>query len=167
MCCAELDKLQISLDGGQTNLNFAEAALLIQVRALSSLSFIHTHVTHVMTTTHHVSSGVSLTPGLCLACVDVQGTACIYSRKVEYLHSLVFQVLDRLTQQHTNATAKDNSKNTNTNNKVSEKPATPPSIASWKGAARGWVGPRSAAGRWVSCGVCCVCVAMSVCGLGG
>lgn len=31
MCCAELDKLQISLDGGQTNLNFAEAALLIQV----------------------------------------------------------------------------------------------------------------------------------------
>ncbi|KAM3569153.1 hypothetical protein VYU27_008740 [Nannochloropsis oceanica] len=45
----ELDGLKISLDGGQTNLNFAEAALLIQ------------------------------------------GTACIYSRKVEYLHSLVFQ----------------------------------------------------------------------------
>lgn len=28
----ELDGLKISLDGGQTNLNFAEAALLIQVR---------------------------------------------------------------------------------------------------------------------------------------
>jgi hypothetical protein len=33
----------------------------------------------------------------------VQGTACVYSRKVEYLHSLVFQVLDLLTQQHSKA----------------------------------------------------------------
>lgn len=54
--------------------------------------------------------------------VCVQGTACIYSRKVEYLHSLVFQVLDRLTQQHTNATAKDSGKNTNSNNKVKHTP---------------------------------------------
>ncbi|XP_076016145.1 condensin-2 complex subunit H2 isoform X2 [Genypterus blacodes] len=48
----ELDEMCISFDGGETNLNFAEAALLIQ------------------------------------------GSACIYSKKVELLHSLVYQTLD-------------------------------------------------------------------------
>lgn len=48
----ELDRMVVSLDGGVTSLNFAEAALLIQ------------------------------------------GSACIYSKKVEHLHSLVFQTLN-------------------------------------------------------------------------
>ena len=48
----QLEGVQVSLDGGITMLNFAEAALLIQ------------------------------------------GTTCVYSRKVEYLHRLVMQVLD-------------------------------------------------------------------------
>ncbi|KAJ1488736.1 hypothetical protein T484DRAFT_1782261, partial [Baffinella frigidus] len=47
----ELELLEISLDGGDNLLNFAEAALLIQ------------------------------------------GSTCVYSKKVEYLHKLVFQVL--------------------------------------------------------------------------
>ncbi|XP_044856036.1 condensin-2 complex subunit H2-like [Mauremys mutica] len=48
----ELDQICISFDGGQTTMNFIEAALLIQ------------------------------------------GSACIYSKKVEYLYSLVYQALD-------------------------------------------------------------------------
>eukprot|EP00961_Rhodomonas_salina_P225818 3053172-Rhodomonas_salina.2 len=52
---ADLEILEISLDGGATTLNFAEAALLIQ------------------------------------------GTTCVYSRKVEYLHKLVFHVLEVLS----------------------------------------------------------------------
>lgn len=48
----ELEMIEISFDGGETTLNFSEAALLIQ------------------------------------------GSTCVYSRKVEYLYKLVFQVLD-------------------------------------------------------------------------
>ncbi|XP_048585346.1 condensin-2 complex subunit H2 isoform X2 [Nematostella vectensis] len=48
----EIEKIQISFDGGKTSMNFAEAALLIQ------------------------------------------GSACIYSKKVEYLYTLVYQTLD-------------------------------------------------------------------------
>lgn len=48
----QLEMVQVTLDGGGSFLNFAEAALLIQ------------------------------------------GTTCVYSRKVEYLHRLVLQVLD-------------------------------------------------------------------------
>lgn len=48
----DLEEINFTFDGGTTNLNFAEAALLIQ------------------------------------------GSACIYSKKVEYLHALVFQALD-------------------------------------------------------------------------
>lgn len=48
----DLEEINFTFDGGNTNLNFAEAALLIQ------------------------------------------GSACIYSKKVEYLHALVFQALD-------------------------------------------------------------------------
>ncbi|XP_014671652.1 PREDICTED: condensin-2 complex subunit H2-like [Priapulus caudatus] len=51
----EIEMVTISFDGGQTNLNFAEAALVIQ------------------------------------------GSACVYSRKVEYLYTLVYQMLDLLT----------------------------------------------------------------------
>ena len=47
---AEIEKIAISFDGGQTTMNFAEAAMLIQ------------------------------------------GSACVYSRKVEYLYRLVYQV---------------------------------------------------------------------------
>ena len=48
----DLEEINFTFDEGKTNLNFAEAALLIQ------------------------------------------GSACIYSKKVEYLHALVFQALD-------------------------------------------------------------------------
>ena len=47
----ELEEIQVSFDQGETNLNFAEAALLIQ------------------------------------------GSACVYSRKVEYLYTLIFNSL--------------------------------------------------------------------------
>ncbi|XP_028397673.1 condensin-2 complex subunit H2-like [Dendronephthya gigantea] len=50
----EMEQIKISFDGGQTVMNFAEAALLIQ------------------------------------------GSACIYSKKVEYLYSLVYQTLDMI-----------------------------------------------------------------------
>ena len=49
---SELSEISISFDGGKTNLNFAQAALLIQ------------------------------------------GSTCVYGRKVEYLHSLVRRTLD-------------------------------------------------------------------------
>jgi len=32
--------------------------------------------------------------------VGLQGSACVYSRKVEYLYSLIYQTLDHLAQQH-------------------------------------------------------------------
>lgn len=35
------------------------------------------------------------------AALLIQGTACIYSRKVEYLYALVYQTLEHLAQQHT------------------------------------------------------------------
>ena len=52
---SDLSDVQFTFDGGKTNLNFAEAALVIQ------------------------------------------GSACIYSRKVEFLYSLVYQTLDLIT----------------------------------------------------------------------
>ena len=51
----ELESLRISIDGGKSNLNFAEAALLIQ------------------------------------------GSTAVYSKKVEYLHQLVLQSLEFIT----------------------------------------------------------------------
>ncbi|XP_040031444.2 condensin-2 complex subunit H2 [Gasterosteus aculeatus] len=54
----ELDNMSITLDGGETRLNFAEAALLIQ------------------------------------------GSAHIYSKKVEHLHSLVYQTLEFLNDRN-------------------------------------------------------------------
>ncbi|KAL6116527.1 ncaph2 [Pungitius sinensis] len=54
----ELDNITITLDGGETRLNFAEAALLIQ------------------------------------------GSAHIYSKKVEHLHSLVYQTLEFLNDRN-------------------------------------------------------------------
>jgi len=53
----ELEEVRVSLDGGRSQLNFAEAALLIQ------------------------------------------GSTAIYSKKVEYLHQLVLQSLEQITQQ--------------------------------------------------------------------
>lgn len=55
----ELDHLRISIDGGKSNLNFAEAALLIQ------------------------------------------GSTAVYSKKVEYLHQLVLQSLEFITNKKT------------------------------------------------------------------
>jgi condensin-2 complex subunit H2 len=52
----ELEEITISVEGGETNLNFAEAALLIQ------------------------------------------GSTCIYGRKVEHLYNLVLQTIELLTQ---------------------------------------------------------------------
>uniref|UniRef100_A0A1A8SM08 Condensin-2 complex subunit H2 n=2 Tax=Nothobranchius TaxID=28779 RepID=A0A1A8SM08_9TELE len=54
----ELDEMCITFDGGETRLNFAEAALL------------------------------------------VQGSTCIYSKKVELLYSLVFQTLDYINDRN-------------------------------------------------------------------
>jgi len=61
----DIEKITISLDGGQTSLNFAEAALLIQ------------------------------------------GSTCIYSRKVEYLYSLVLQTLEALSSGKYNQAGKE------------------------------------------------------------
>ena len=52
----DLHNIQIDFVDGETNLNFAEAALLIQ------------------------------------------GSACIYSKKVEFLHALVYKTLEMLAQ---------------------------------------------------------------------
>eukprot|EP00960_Hanusia_phi_P047428 758402-Hanusia_phi.AAC.4 len=68
----ELEVIQISLDGGNTIMNFAEAALLIQVQARG----------------RRLESVV-----MC----SWQGSTCVYSRKVEYLHRLVFAVLEIIT----------------------------------------------------------------------
>jgi hypothetical protein len=59
----ELEMIEISFDGGETTLNFAEAALLIQ------------------------------------------GSTCVYSRKVEYLYKLVFNVLDIIANRQKKADA--------------------------------------------------------------
>ena len=62
----ELDNLHVTLDNGKSNLNFAEAALLIQ------------------------------------------GSAAVYSKKVEYLHQLVLHALELITSQKTSKTAINN-----------------------------------------------------------
>ena len=63
----ELESLRISIDGGKSNLNFAEAALLIQ------------------------------------------GSTAVYSKKVEYLHQLVLQSLEYITNKKgTNNTSASN-----------------------------------------------------------
>ena len=64
----ELDHLRISIDGGKNNLNFAEAALLIQ------------------------------------------GSTAVYSKKVEYLHQLVLQSLEFITNKKTTNTIGGQSK---------------------------------------------------------
>ena len=63
----ELEKARFTADGGQANLNFAEAALLIQ------------------------------------------GSTNIYSKKVEYLHQLVLQALESISQQRAATAAAKNS----------------------------------------------------------
>lgn len=60
----ELSSLRISLDGGQTQLNFAEAALLIQ------------------------------------------GSAAVYSKKVEYLYQLVVQSIEFITKKKSHVLSK-------------------------------------------------------------
>jgi hypothetical protein len=52
----DLENIKITLDGGKTTVNFAEAALIIQ------------------------------------------GSACIYSKKVEYLYTLVFDILNHIIE---------------------------------------------------------------------
>jgi hypothetical protein len=74
----ELDSLRISLDGGQSNLNFAEAALLIQ------------------------------------------GSTAVYSKKVEYLHQLVLQSLEFITNKKTTATTQSGQSKVNKSNDVDE-----------------------------------------------
>lgn len=37
---------------------------------------------------------ISLVPQHCAAALVIQGSACVYSKKVEYLHSLVYQTLE-------------------------------------------------------------------------
>lgn len=64
----ELDNLRISIDGGKSNLNFAEAALLIQ------------------------------------------GSTAVYSKKVEYLHQLVLQSLEFITNKKSSSTTQGGSK---------------------------------------------------------
>mmetsp|Transcript_27660 Transcript_27660/g.68068 ORF Transcript_27660/g.68068 Transcript_27660/m.68068 type:complete len:790 (-) Transcript_27660:132-2501(-) len=59
----DLDEITFTFDGGHTNINFAEAALLIQ------------------------------------------SSACIYGKKVEYLHALVFQALDFVADKKRNEAA--------------------------------------------------------------
>ena len=67
----DLDNLRISIDGGKSNLNFAEAALLIQ------------------------------------------GSTAVYSKKVEYLHQLVLQSLEFITnKKSTNGAAAQGGKTT-------------------------------------------------------
>jgi len=60
----DLESIQVTLDGGSTHINFAEAALLIQ------------------------------------------GSTAVYSKKVEYLHGLVLQALELITQQRSGANGK-------------------------------------------------------------
>ena len=60
----DLESIQVTLDGGSTHINFAEAALLIQ------------------------------------------GSTAVYSKKVEYLHGLVLQALELITQQRGGANGK-------------------------------------------------------------
>lgn len=64
----ELDSLRISIDGGKSNLNFAEAALLIQ------------------------------------------GSTAVYSKKVEYLHQLVLQSLEYITNKKSSTSGAPQSK---------------------------------------------------------
>lgn len=66
----ELDNLRISIDGGKSNLNFAEAALLIQ------------------------------------------GSTAVYSKKVEYLHQLVLQSLEFITNKKSSSATTGNAKAT-------------------------------------------------------
>lgn len=60
----QLEDIQISFDGGNTSLNFAEAALIIQ------------------------------------------GSACVYSRKVEFLYNLIYQCLEIVVQKSRHARQK-------------------------------------------------------------
>lgn len=70
----ELEGLRISLDEGQSTLNFAEAALVIQ------------------------------------------GSAAVYSKKVEYLYQLVIQSIEFITKKKSNVLSKANKNDDNNNN---------------------------------------------------
>ena len=92
----QLEQVQVSLDGGTTMLNFAEAALLIQV-CMWPLACALRLRQCVMRSTHSRILGAApapCRPSFRLGRKPAQGTTCVYSRKVEYLHRLVLQVLD-------------------------------------------------------------------------
>ena len=74
-CCLQetLEDISFSFDGGPT-LNFAEGAALSTLQRLT-----------VAAETESPAGAAALL---------IQGTACIYSRKVEHLHALVYQALD-------------------------------------------------------------------------
>ena len=86
----ELEHVTVSFDGGQTSLNFAEAALVIQVRRTPRV------------TPPWSRARAWLTRARASVC-HTQGSACVYSKKVEYLYTLIYQTLDHLAQQHKRA----------------------------------------------------------------
>eukprot|EP01080_Neovahlkampfia_damariscottae_P010762 gene10762-3381_t len=67
----DLENIKITLDGGKTTVNFAEAALIIQ------------------------------------------GSACIYSKKVEYLYTLVFDILNHIIEKKTKKSQQQDENKTN------------------------------------------------------
>jgi hypothetical protein len=92
----QLEQVQVSLDGGISLLNFAEAALLIQVAArllpASSCPRAVAVAACLVVCTRAAAYGRTQSLGGVLGAP--QGSTSIYSRKVEYLHRLVLQVLD-------------------------------------------------------------------------
>jgi hypothetical protein len=118
----ELENLTFAIEGAGPSLNFAEAALLIQVRAAA----------HAWSRAPHnaqppgegsssqpnppctrrslclpprvlaglpggrASSAMRVNPPLLTTRRTLQGTTCVYSKKVEYLHNLVYQALETI-----------------------------------------------------------------------
>ena len=73
---AELETIAVSFDNGRTVLNFAEGARC---------------------TTH--SCACSFVEPTAAAALLIQGSACVHSKKVEYLHSLVDHTLEIIIKQ--------------------------------------------------------------------
>ena len=70
----QLEEITFTFDGGNTNLNFAEGA--------------PRRGAGVPALTHSPAAPA------CAAALLIQGSTCVYSRKVEYLHKLVYNALE-------------------------------------------------------------------------
>ena len=88
--------MKFSFEDGPS-LNFAEGVVLLLVPLPACLASPHSRpVLHARL--QELLARAELCAVACAAALVIQGSACVYSKKVEYLHKLVYQALEFIAE---------------------------------------------------------------------